>query len=166
MAGEFGMGLPLLSEMSKATRVAYPFIEQMAATQLSANKILAHLSDAGLGIARTTGLAIIRALREQQPQRDYSLSLNYDVLPNPLRLTVTLTDTLRRYSYTVKIVGTHSITGERMEQFVTISSHDLLTKNAAIDVATGYLEGAPGNYNIEPDSYQVTAIKRNPKYPV
>ena len=143
-------------------RAATPFIEALSASELSGNEILSTLKDYGIGIRRTNGLELIRQFRNINSVKPYIDGLRLDRLPNPERLAESATNILRNYSYKVSLDGTHAVTGEKVTQYVTVSTNRLLNKQAAVDIATSMALEDPSLYPIDITHARITNVTKNP----
>jgi len=162
----FKIHAPLLDGLPIAARLAFPYIQKLAPSRLTDNQIIKEVAKAGLDVLPQHAVQIIRGLRQSQSGREYVRTITEDYIPNPVQFAETETNTLRRYSYTILVEGSHVETGQTIKQYVTVSTHDLLTKSQAIDVAIGYVEGNAASYNISEPSYTVENIQRNPLMPI
>lgn len=154
--------IPFIEELTAGTRLALPYIKSLAETDLSANKIITTLQEAGLGARRSDVFRAVRAFRDQFNASSYIKSVRNNFLPNPKRFPVALTTTLRDFSYQVKVEGRHSITGQPTTQWITVSTNDVLTKDQVYDAATGIVEEGFNTYNIEEYDLTVTDALRAP----
>ena len=137
----------LLDELLPSARVALPFVQSMVEDGLSTTDIQAALSEAGLGVRRTDLLALVRGIRGIEESRSYLESVRDTFRPDPSRLPSPIVNTLRTYSFQVRLTGRDADTGELRDERVTISTNTLLTareiKDAALslipDLAAGEL---------------------------
>src|SRR5688572_15637636 len=113
--------------LSPQGQVNQQYLQAGIARGMSANSVLRSLQQAGIGYTRSAFLADYSILqgREQIHERLRSIPLNRR--PDPARLPVATTKTLRRYSIVVEIIGDDTLTGNRLTRHVTIASDDILT---------------------------------------
>ncbi len=94
------------------------------------------------------GLEIVRRVKELEKKTALYKYIRKGFLPDPSRIPTALTSILRKYSYKLSYIGVTE-TGERITKHVTISTDNLITPNAAIEIGKGYLADLPDAYGIE-----------------
>lgn len=102
---------------------------------LSANRILAALREAGIGIGRTLGLQMVRAARAYFEQQSAAAGLDWN---NPIPgdfATPWTSKTRTGYGVTVRIAATNNVTGDEIEVYHTTYTNDLITPGEAIQNA-------------------------------
>lgn len=138
------------------------FIKSLINTPASAASILNSLRAGGLGIRTQTGYQLINYLRETLvPASSYIQTLGADKLPNVNKLATSVTNQLRNFAYVVKFTGKNTITGETTDNYITVSTNALLSKQQAIDTATAYAEGSGQSGNFEVDTAEVATVTVN-----
>ena len=162
----FQVSVPFIDTLPRPARAVFSFLEPLAMSGLSPTAVHHHLIasgfEIGLGSVRKA-FALINTARDNVPYID---RLGGHALPDPSRLGPTLTNTLRRYSYTVVTSGVNSATGETLVLHTTISSSVLLTKSDAIDRAEAMIMSDPSRYPIGIGESNVVRIQRNPPYSI
>lgn len=159
------MGIAAIDLLSGAARLALPFVSQGVAAGLKSADIISALSSAGLTFRRTDMLSLIRTVAGTPAQRSYTSSLRGGFLPNPARFQEAATFTQGRYSYLVRLTGTHPLTGETTSRYISITSNSVITKNDAVQSAMEATMESPTLYSIYPEQGAVETIVRSPLFP-
>lgn len=146
--GIFNPAAPFIDSLPRPARAAFSFLRPLALSGLSMAAIHRHLVSAGIEIGLGSVRAAVKAINMEYQSKPYLDRLGRDRLPNPDRLQVSKSKILRRYSYNIVVTGVHAQTGEVISQYVTVSTHDLITKNRAIDMAKALLLADPSKYPI------------------
>jgi hypothetical protein len=155
--------VPLLDSLSAIARQAFPIIQRGVREGLSANALGRVLAEGGLGIRRQTLLDIVRAEKGVQVAGAALRFLRETAIPNPLRLPEALTTIRRLYSFMVEVRGIAGDTGERISQFITVTSNTLLTKREIQELALEAVERGGERYDFEPDeSLLVGGLRAGP----
>lgn len=129
----------LLEELVPSARTSLPFVQSMVEQGLTSTDIQAALSEAGLGVRRTDLLSLIRGLKGIEESRTYLESVRDDFRPDPSRLPNPIVNTLRTYSFQVRLTGRDAETGELRAENVTVSSSSLLTVRQIKDMALSFI---------------------------
>lgn len=180
----FGAIGSLLSEVTPSARAAYPFIKSLATiggvsplteaqhalladhgipnVRLSANRILGILQQGGMGIRRTDLLKIVRAIRDQEPSKEYIQSLKNHVMPDPSRFAAFEGKMSTNYKYTVELKGVDARTGEPTTLYRVVSTNSVLTKNQVYDMLSTAIEENPANYQYQFESMTAREAFYNP----
>lgn len=133
---------------SKQVRLATPYIIHGLSAGLSGNAILRSLQRGGLGIRRSTGQGLIRALRGNvgaslRPipgtPADWLSAEQYSFAAYPTR---------RMMTYVVHIQGENSFSGGFAEQWINISTDTALTEEQISIHAQSVMDGNQQNYPI------------------
>jgi hypothetical protein len=149
-------------DLIKGEGLAVQFIKSLVSTPASAASILTQLRSAGLGIRTQTGYQVINYLRSNVlPSQTYLQNLANNVLPNVGKLSQSVTTQLRNYSYKVTIKGISALSGEPVQQFVTISTNSLLTKQEAMSAVENMVSNAEYYDGIDSPEIEVTDIGVN-----
>ena len=148
--------------LSVDARTALPYIESLTAQGIGANEVLRQVTAAGFKIQRSLGLQAVRMAKGIELSRDYLSSLKLNVQPNPARFPTALTEIRRNYSYSVRITGFDTYTGQTGSRYVTVSTNSVLTKQQALDMAEGILLADPTTYPITDYTLAVHTVKSNP----
>ena len=154
------MPLPFLLTLTKLARFAYPIIQKGVRAGLASRPLAKALTQAGLGIRRSTLLDIMRRERKIVQHGLNMRFLPLKRMPNPLKLPTALTKLRRAYSYTIELRGRLIDTQELITRQVTVASSKLLTREAAENIASGYLMDTPEAYGMELDKAQLINVMK------
>lgn len=114
---------------------------------LSANEIIRRVRASGFTVQRSAALQVIKALKGQIAGHEYIQALaNY---LRPLKPLVPFAGQHQTYPYHVRVLitGRDNFTNEIRQQYVTVTSTRLISKNQAIEKAYGVALGGEG-YNM------------------
>ena len=129
------------------------FLRSGAAQGLSAESVLTALRNAGQGYRRTDFLRDYSIIRNVEQAHERLRFIPGDRRPDPSRLPVATTKTLRRYAVTVELRGFDTATGEQTTRHVTISSDNILTVDEYLDEAAELVS--------DPERYSSMEIERS-----
>ena len=156
----------ILDVLTAGAKAAFPMLQSLAETPLSANEILRQVAAAGFGVQRQAGLDVIGALRNNIDAARYIRLASPETILNPQYYGVALTNTLSNFTYTVRAIGVSGVTGERVVQDVNVRSRTAISQNDAMAVADSYLGESDKYQNIEGYELTVTNAIRNANYAV
>jgi len=113
---------------------------------LSSSLLQNTLSAAGIGVRRTDLLAAIRYVRGKELAADHLKAIRPEFRPDPSRLPLAATKTLRDFAYVVRLTGTGVGFDPDGHAYVTISSSVSLTRaeieaEAELAISEGQTEG-------------------------
>jgi len=117
----------LLVGLVPSAGLALPFVRSMVEAGMTGDAIQAALPDLMGGMRRSDMFTLIRRIKDIADTGPMLGSVRNDRRPDPSRLPEPITRTLRTYSFQVRLSGRDAETGERRDEFVTISSNTLLT---------------------------------------
>ena len=153
----------IIEGVTEGLNTALPFLHSLVGKGLPANEILRQASTAGFAIRRSSGLAAIRQLKDISSASNYIKAVRNDFLPNPDRIAFAVTDIRRNYSYRVRVDGRDSVTGEKQQFFVQVTSDRLMTKSDAYAQAAALTALNAENYNFEFAAATVTEAVKSPR---
>lgn len=142
---------------------ALPFMSSLVEQNLSANEIIRRTTAAGFSMRRTAALSVIRQFKEVATGANYIKAVRDEFLPNPERIAYSVTDIRRNYSYKVRMDGRDSLTGERTQFFVQVTSDQLMTKSEAYAQAMDFLSQNAENYTFEFQAATVVQAVKSPR---
>ncbi len=134
------MAVPFLLRVSPRARRASPLIRRAVREGVSSRRLMDILQEAGLGIRRQTLLDLMRLEAERAVMGPVLSALRLDRMPNPMRLPPALTKIRRAYSFTVRVRGVDFDTGITVEQFVQVTTDQLLTRGEIESLANLAIE--------------------------
>jgi len=140
------MPLPILAALNKRARAAYPFIRRGVKEGMSANSIQNALIASGMGIARSSLLKIVRAERDAKTESSKLKFLGMDRRPDPRKLPLARTIITRKYAFIVKFFVFNEATLEDEEQYITVSTDNLLTRSQIENTAITAFTDSPERY--------------------
>lgn len=147
------MAAPLIAGLTRAARLALPFIERGVREGLSSRAIERAIRDGGLSAPRRQVLLdTMRALKGVEDAGKALKFLRQDARPDPSRLPEALTTIRRQYSFTVEVRGTLISTGEDFVQHVTVTSDSLLTRAEMEEAAVEAVDQGQERYGIKVSS--------------
>lgn len=154
--------MPNILDILKSENPAVQLIQSLVTSTLPASTILQQVRDNGLGIRTQTAYQVINYLRDVTiPSRSYISSVNLNAYPTISRLPLSLTKQLRNFAYEVKLTGFSNLSGQLQDKYITISTNQLLTKQQAIDAATGLAATTTQSGSLNGASGQVTGVTQN-----
>lgn len=154
---------PLLSTLSGRARQAYPIIRRGVREGLSGNQIQTLLRAADLGIRRLSMQAIVRAERGVQVAGAQLRFLNRRFTPDPRRIPEALTTLRRAFSFTVRIRGVDTQTGEDVERFVNISINRPISRASLEQIGFDFSQPEPEQYGLAvTEVLLIEAVKAGP----
>lgn len=149
-------------DIIKGEGLAVQLIKSLVNTGIATSQILQQVRDAGLGIRTQTGYQVVNYLKNiSNPGQETLQSISALAYPNIKSIPLSLTKLLRNFSYRVKVSGTHQLTGELVDQYIQISSNQLLTKQAALDQANAIVSVGGTKYPLKDITSDVTEILQN-----
>ena len=140
---------------------AVPYIEHWASLGLGSNEIIRRSQSLGFKMQRQAALRVIKQIKNITQARGYIARVGNDRPLDPGRIPFSLTPIRRNYSYKVRITGEHTMSGERMTRYVTVTSDELLTKAGAVGIAESYLEEDATTYGLTNYSSVLVGIIKN-----
>lgn len=147
---------------SKAVRLATPYIIHGLSAGLSGNAILRSLQRGGLGIRRSTGQSLIRALRGPvggalRPipgtPADWLSAERYSFAAYPTR---------RMMTYVIRVTGVNPYTGGPGEQWINISTDTALTEEQVNLHVAAVMDAGLQNYQLEYEGHSVEKVTISP----
>jgi len=129
----------LLATLGRGARLAAPYIEGFVKDGLGISEIQEKLRALEAPTRRADILELVHAVQERITAGVNLRSLRDDLRPDPSRLASPITNTLRRFSFIVRIDGTDAETGEDRSEIVTVSSSTLLTGRELKDKALSFV---------------------------
>ncbi len=157
------MFLEALGELTASATRAIPYLRGIMATKekLSHNEILRRYKAAGGELRRKAGLDVLNRLDAIQSTKKYISSVNLSKHLDKLRIPFASGETLRDYSFTVRVTGVHPDTGLKIERHIQVSSSVLLTKQQAIDVARSYKVKGKDSPNLLGEKWGVVEVVKS-----
>ena len=151
-----------ISQLKLSFGEAFTFLQEAYEAGKGFTESLNALRAGGLGIAEANARTIYDYLSGPLYESNkYISNLGLESLPTIGKLAPSITPTLRNFSYTVKFNGTTTATNERAEQYITVSTNTLLTKQEAIDTAAAYMSNADIYGLDELDEGEVVDVLQN-----
>ncbi len=139
---------PLLSTLNARQRRAFPIIQGGVARGLTGNQIGRVLQLQGLGINNVVLQRIVRAEKGIAIAGARLRSMPRHLVPDPRRLPDALHKIRRAFSFTVEIRGFDLSTGEALEQSVTVTLDDVLTRGEIEELALGFIDAKMQHYGV------------------
>jgi hypothetical protein len=146
----------------KGSGQALQALRSLLTSGVPAIDALAQVRSLGYTLIPQTAEQFTNYLTQVVTPADKALSvLSPGILPNIASIPLSLTKTLRNFSYLVKVTGRNPVTQQLSDQFISISTNSLLTKEQAIDAAQSMI-GSSDRYNgmVSGDG-EVTSISQN-----
>jgi hypothetical protein len=144
------MALPLIVALTRAARIAMPFIERGVAEGLSSRSIERAIRAGGLAAPRRQVLLdIMRGYREIAERSSVLKYLKLENRPDVSRMASALTRIQRAYSFTMEVRGVISGTNEPLVRHVTVSSDSVLTRGEMEESAATAVLSGQERYGIE-----------------
>lgn len=140
------MALAARTILSPSSLLALPFIRSAVSSGLSANRLQVTLAAAGYGVRRTELLTAVRQIRGEALAADRLKYVRKDRLPDPSRLQLAATTTLRQYAFTARVQGFDTAAGEQKSRYVTVSTSNLMT--------VGDMEELAAEITTDPEVYE------------
>lgn len=165
-------GFDLASILTPSIQLAEPFIISAVKKGLSANQIGAALTSGGIGVRRADLLKYIKVLRTSVGLPGGIAGVKAADYPIPSLIGYATYPTKGNYTYIFRVTGTSSLTGDTTEQFVSVSTDEFLTTDAAFERAGEIVDAAvPENYATWFDlnqglTYELDEVKVNPMLPL
>lgn len=156
------IGDPLAELLTPAIRVALPFIQSGVTAGFSANKILDLLQVSGLGVNRSSGLKIIKALQTPYGAPPTITKGTPTDFPDPGIFRVAPFPTSHNYTYVFQITGVNPVTGETEVQYVNVVSNELLTIDDATDLAEDFVDTGQSGNGLEDLETELVQVKLSP----
>lgn len=142
---------------------ALGYIKKGLAEGLGSEEIISALQAGGVSIRPELATNVIEYLGKTiLPDLDYIKRLQYFATPNLARIPLSLTKTLRNFSYQVSVQGFNTSTGELQTKQISVSSNVLLTKQQALDIAGEFATSETPSGGLESAAATVTGITQNP----
>lgn len=114
---------------------ALAFISKGVALGQSLEEVSTELAKGGLLITAPKVEQVYNYLNNVVlPSQQYVKQLQLNAQPNLIRLPLSLTPTLRNFSYHLQLDGVDIHTGVQVTKYMTISTNTLLSKQQAIDI--------------------------------
>lgn len=142
----------LVTLFSAPAKAALPFLRSAARKKIGADRMFQTFRTQFPGLIRREVRAIVKAELQILESRAQLKFLNRGNFPNVRRLPPSLTSIRRRFSFNVRVRATDSKTGNPIEQFVTVSTDELLTRGQIEDQALAFVEGERKRYGIDNES--------------
>ena len=146
----------VVTALSQPARQALPIIRGGVRRGIGADALYRSLRSRFPGLLRREVREIGRAERLLLSRSADLRFMRRDFRPDPSRLAPSVTALRRQYSFQVRVRGFQVETGEAVEDWITVSTDELLTREEIEDVAQGYLESAPERYQVE--SYETLLV--------
>ena len=141
---------------------AYNLIRSLVKTPLGFAEIQQQVADAGYTVRGDLVNQIVGYYRSATGQAaQYASSLNLNAKPNINKLPQTTTKIGKNFVYVVNLKGTQFGGGGDIQQYITVSSSKLITKQQAIDTAMELGGNPDAQYGILAESGQVQEIYQN-----
>lgn len=146
----------------KGSGPALQLVRSLLKTGTPASDVLDQVRAAGYNVIPQTLNQAIDYLTQVVTPADLALSsLGDSVLPNLASIPLTLTKTLRNFSYRVKVTGRSQFTNQLQDQYISISTNSLLTKEQAVDAAQSMVLGSANYGGMLGASGEVESIAQN-----
>lgn len=154
------MALPFLSGLSPLARSAFPIVQRGVREGLTSQQIQTAINRGlGSGIRRQTLLDMIRNIKGIESAGAQLKFLKSTATPNPLRIPEALHVIRRAYSFQVSIKGYLS-NGEAAEQFMTVSTDELMTRSQLEDMAASFVDTGQSGAAMEVESVTLISAVR------
>jgi len=149
-------------DLGKLPGIVMGFIERGVKAGESAGVTLGKLQEQGLGFRRQDFLtAFARVAGREQVTQNYIQYVGLNNFPTISRLPMSVTRTLRNFSYLLSYDNPNAISEKDKKLFVGISSNTLLTKQQAIDEAQSRLESESSRTEGDIGTMHVDSITQN-----
>lgn len=158
------IGASLGDILTPGVGLALPYITAGVSAGLSANEILRTLTGAGIGIRRSSGLGIIKALRTPAGFPPWLRGTSGAAYPSPDLFRVAVYPTSRNYTYVYTGTGTNPFTGLTETQHVSIVTDRLLTNDEAEAMAEAMLIGEQSGPALDQPVLTLETVKISPTY--
>jgi len=154
----------LIDTLSKSLKIAHPFLTNIIydSPDISANKALKILKEAGLGVNRSKGLKLVSNIRKVSEGRNYIKAVNLNKLPSFVKIPTSVSTTLRNFTYTIKQSGLDSETGKKISRFYTVSTDEVISKNAAIRAFLDNIHKTNSTKELFNEKIQVDNLTKSP----
>jgi hypothetical protein len=130
--------------------------------KVPAVEALAHVKSAGYNLIPQTAEQFAEYLKTVVVPANTALEqLHPSVLPNIASLPLTLTKSLRNFSYLVKLTGQSMLGGQLEDKYISISTNSLLTKEQAVDAAVSIASFGTKSGGLTNADGEVTSISQN-----
>ena len=139
----------LVTGLSQAARQALPLIRSGVRQKVGADTLFRRLRGTFPGLLRREVRLIAGAERNIIASRADLRFVNRANRPNPFRLPPALTALRRQFSFRVRVRGIDITTGDLTEQFVTVTTDELLTRGDIEDVAEEFVVGERKRYGTD-----------------
>lgn len=136
--------LAFFLSLTKGTRQVLPFLQSAASSGLGANEILRQARAAGFSFRTQQALDVLGVL---QNNVNLSRSIRTQPTNQPLdssRFGTLIGNSLRNYRYTVLRRSTNKSTGETSNEYVSVSSNDVLSVEQIISKAEEFTSETSG----------------------
>lgn len=128
--------LPLLKGSGSAVQLLHSLIKE----GIPAEELLGRVKESGFEIETHTAHLVINYINKAIiPATEVLEKLEFNAIPHLASIPLSLTKTLRNFAYLVKLTGESQLSTQLQDQYITISTNSLLTKEQAIDAAQSLL---------------------------
>ena len=153
---------PWLSTLPQSARMGYPMVQRAVREGLSSRRVSEALQAGGIGIRRQTLLDMMRLERGIQASGSLLSHVPRNFAPNPQRLPLALHTLSNAFSYTARVTGLLSATGQRFDQFVTVTSNKSLSPQSIEELAEDAATRAGTEYEMEVETVNIVRGVRSP----
>lgn len=154
--------MPDVLGILKGSGSALQFLTSLLKSGIPGADVLSRVQAAGYNLTTSTAnLAINYLTRAVFPAAQQLAALPDDTLPNLASIPITLTKTLRNFSYLVKLTGQSQFSGQLEDRYVSVSTNSLLTKEQAVDAAISISQEASKSGGINGADGEVQSIGQN-----
>jgi hypothetical protein len=155
------VALPLIAGLTRAARIAYPFIERGVREGLSSRAIENAIRAGGLSAPRRSVLLeVIRGIKGVEASAGRIENVRRSFKPSPELHAPALTKIRRAYSYTLEVTGSSIGTGMPLTQHIQITSDTPLSALEREEAAAEALSAGESRYGIEVDKIKTTRALR------
>jgi len=154
--------MPNVLGILKGSGSAIQLIKSLMTAGVPAEDVLSQVRAAGYDIIPSTANLAINYLKNAVlPANQLVASLDADVLPNLASIPLSLTKSLRNFSYLVKLTGNSMYGGQLEDRYISVSTNSLLTKEQAIDAAVSMSSQATKSGGLNNSTGEVQSISQN-----
>src|SRR5579871_2453615 len=142
--------------------IALPFITGGVYEGLTAEEIGASLAEKGIIVPSDRLNTLVNTLQtDKLTDEEYFQQLPSHVFPDITRIPESINKIDTNFSYTVKIPGQSADFVNIPDNFITIRSANVLTKDQVLSEAYGIVEADPKKYDFQLDAAEVIAVCKN-----
>lgn len=134
----------LIEGFTANTRLAVPYLQSLARTTRTQSSIFAELRSAGLKFRDSEARVVIRAERAAMQGANVINALTRSTPIQPDLMTEAITPIRKNFSHVIKVTGTDLFTGAPVNQWVTVSTNNVLSRAEVFDAAQQAIEFGAG----------------------